>query len=188
MYEKELQVRILTFKEDVLTDPVSSQERFDGQSDSHAAHPSAKDKGVHRAKSNFWYIADHQTDLSLSLLSLDHLLRSQQLTFAFVGLAPSLLVLYGLGGWMRGLWRGEKRGKGRKRSYFNGLRCVFLSSAPLAELLTSIVRLNGSYLPLQRRRKSSRIEIGVYSLYPLLACEHGQPVWEAAGEKHSLEI
>ncbi|WWD00724.1 hypothetical protein V866_007659 [Kwoniella sp. B9012] len=65
-----------------------------------------------------------KTDLSLSLLSLDHLLRSQQLTFAFVGLAPSLLVLYGLGGWLRGVWRGEKRGKGRKKQYFNGLRSI----------------------------------------------------------------
>ncbi|WRT64668.1 uncharacterized protein IL334_001602 [Kwoniella shivajii] len=65
-----------------------------------------------------------KTDLSLSLLSLDHLLRSQQLTFAAVGLAPSLLVLYGLGGWLQGVWRGEKRGKGRKRTYFNGLRSI----------------------------------------------------------------
>ncbi|WWC86785.1 uncharacterized protein L201_001664 [Kwoniella dendrophila CBS 6074] len=65
-----------------------------------------------------------KTDLSLSLLSLDHLLRSQQLTFAFVGLAPSLLVLYGLGGWLRGVWKGEKRGKGRKKQYFNGLRSI----------------------------------------------------------------
>ncbi|WWC59570.1 uncharacterized protein I303_102126 [Kwoniella dejecticola CBS 10117] len=65
-----------------------------------------------------------KTDLSLSLLSLDHLLRSQQLTFAFVGLAPSLLVLYGLGGWLRGVWRGEKRGKARKKQYFNGLRSI----------------------------------------------------------------
>jgi nuclear-control-of-ATPase protein 2 len=63
-----------------------------------------------------------QTDLSLSLLSLDHLLRSQQLTFAFVGVAPSVLILYGLGGWLKGVWRGEQRGKGRRRRYFNGLR------------------------------------------------------------------
>ncbi|WVR04733.1 hypothetical protein IAU60_001744 [Kwoniella sp. DSM 27419] len=73
-----------------------------------------------------------KTDLSLSLLSLDHLLRSQQLTFAFVGVAPSFLVLYGLGGWLRGVWRGEKRGKGRKREYFNGLRSIerLLITAP----------------------------------------------------------
>jgi nuclear-control-of-ATPase protein 2 len=60
--------------------------------------------------------------LSLSLLSLDHLLRSQQLTFAFVGVAPSVLILYGFGGWLKGVWRGEQRGKGRRRRYFNGLR------------------------------------------------------------------
>ncbi|OCF33869.1 hypothetical protein I316_04581 [Kwoniella heveanensis BCC8398] len=73
-----------------------------------------------------------KTDLSLSLLSLDHLLRSQQLTFAFVGVAPSFLVLYGLGGWFRGVWRGEKRGKGRKRQYFNGVRSIerLLITAP----------------------------------------------------------
>ena len=63
-----------------------------------------------------------QTDLSLSLLSLDHLLRSQQLTFAFVGLAPSLLVLYGIGGWARRVWNGEKRGKTRRMAYVRGVR------------------------------------------------------------------
>lgn len=73
-----------------------------------------------------------QTDLSLSLLSLDHLLRSQQLTFAFVGVAPSFLILYGLGGYVRSAWKGEKRGKGRRRRYFTGLRDVerILLTAP----------------------------------------------------------
>ncbi|KAK8847520.1 hypothetical protein IAR55_005378 [Kwoniella newhampshirensis] len=73
-----------------------------------------------------------KTDLSLSLLSLDHLLRSQQLTFAFVGVAPSVLVLYGLQGWLQGVWKGEKRGKGRRREYFNGLRSIerLLITAP----------------------------------------------------------
>jgi nuclear-control-of-ATPase protein 2 len=63
-----------------------------------------------------------QTDLSLSLLSLDHLLRSQQLTFAFVGIAPSLLILYGIGGYLGRVWRGENRGKRRRMRYFTGLR------------------------------------------------------------------
>lgn len=63
-----------------------------------------------------------KTDLSLSLLSLDHLLKSQQLTFAFVGLAPSLLVLYGLWGWAKGVWTGEKRGKSRRIAYSTALR------------------------------------------------------------------
>ncbi|KAJ9116572.1 hypothetical protein QFC20_000504 [Naganishia adeliensis] len=65
-----------------------------------------------------------KTDLSLSLLSLDHLLRSQQLTFAFVGLAPSLLVLYGLGGWFRRVWNGENRGKTRRMAYVRGVRDI----------------------------------------------------------------
>ncbi|ORX33993.1 ATP synthase regulation protein NCA2-domain-containing protein [Kockovaella imperatae] len=65
-----------------------------------------------------------KTDLSLSLLSLDHLLRSQQLTFAFVGVAPSVLILYGVGGWLRGFWRGEQRGKSRRKTYFYGLRDI----------------------------------------------------------------
>lgn len=65
-----------------------------------------------------------QTDLSRALLQLDHLLRSQQLTFAFVGVAPSVLVVYALWGWLRGIVRGENRGKGRRRRYFNGLREV----------------------------------------------------------------
>ncbi|KAJ9125559.1 hypothetical protein QFC22_000521 [Naganishia vaughanmartiniae] len=65
-----------------------------------------------------------KTDLSLSLLSLDHLLRSQQLTFAFVGLAPSLLVLYGIGGWAKRAWNGENRGKSRRMAYVRGIRDV----------------------------------------------------------------
>jgi hypothetical protein len=79
-----------------------------------------------------------QTDLSLSLLSLDHLLRSQQLTFAFVGLAPSLLVLYGIGGWLKRVWNGEKRGKTRRMAYVRGVRCVTCEisvSTRLIELL-----------------------------------------------------
>jgi nuclear-control-of-ATPase protein 2 len=124
VYEKELQVCESSHRFDIpLTSLVTGQERADGESDPHSPHSGAKDKGKLTDPSSLSdVIADFQTDLSLSLLSLDHLLRSQQLTFAFVGLAPSLLVLYGLGGWMRGLWRGEKRGKSRRRTYFNGLR------------------------------------------------------------------
>ncbi|KIR60442.1 hypothetical protein I314_03737 [Cryptococcus bacillisporus CA1873] len=77
-----------------------------------------------------------KTDLSLSLLSLDHLLRSQQLTFAFVGLAPSLLILYGFGGWLQGIWKGEKRGKSRRRAYFHSLRSIerLLITSPDGEM------------------------------------------------------
>ncbi|RSH79789.1 Nuclear control of ATPase protein 2 [Apiotrichum porosum] len=73
-----------------------------------------------------------KTDLSLSLESLDQLLRSQQLTFAFVGVAPSVLLLWGAWGWVSSLWTGENRGKSRRRRYFHGMRNVerLLLTAP----------------------------------------------------------
>jgi nuclear-control-of-ATPase protein 2 len=73
-----------------------------------------------------------QTDLSLALERLDQLLRSQQLTFAFVGVAPSVLVLWGVWNWVVTSWRGEHRGKARVRRYFTGLRDVerILITAP----------------------------------------------------------
>ncbi len=33
-------------------------------------------------------------------------------------------MLYGLSGWLRRVWTGEKRGKGRKQAYAQGLRDV----------------------------------------------------------------
>lgn len=49
-----------------------------------------------------------------------------------MGVAPSFLILYGLGGYLRSAWKGEKRGKQRRRRYFNGLRDVerILLTAP----------------------------------------------------------
>ncbi len=51
-------------------------------------------------------------DVDLALSGIDKLLKSQELTFAFVGVAPSLAVLYMLAGWAKAVWKG---GKGRKR-------------------------------------------------------------------------
>lgn len=65
-----------------------------------------------------------KTDLSVALLQLDSLLQSQQLTFAFVGIAPSILVLWMVWGWVRDLTSGANRGKGRKRRYFYGMRSI----------------------------------------------------------------
>lgn len=47
-------------------------------------------------------------------------------------MAPSFLILYGLGGYLRSAWKGEKRGKHRRRRYFNGIRDVerILLTAP----------------------------------------------------------
>jgi nuclear control of ATPase protein 2 len=54
------------------------------------------------------------------------LLRSQELTFGFVGVAPSLAVVYIVGGWLRGLWSGGRgRGKyGGKRSRENSFYAI----------------------------------------------------------------
>ncbi len=60
----------------------------------------------------------------MALQSLDQLLRSQQLTFAFVGVAPSVLLLYGVWGWLRRLYVGEGRNKGRRRRYFHSVRAL----------------------------------------------------------------
>ncbi len=50
-------------------------------------------------------------DIDFALEGIDKLLRSQELTFGFVGVAPSLAVLYVICGWIRSLWRGELRSK-----------------------------------------------------------------------------
>lgn len=72
-----------------------------------------------------------QVDVDLALSGIDHLLRSQELTFAFVGVAPSLLVLYLLSGWVRAFLSGagglalggRSRAEGRRRSW-ESIRCA----------------------------------------------------------------
>ena len=70
-------------------------------------------------------------DIDYALAGIDKLLRSQELTFGFVGVAPSLAVLYVVGGWLRGLlWRqnsqwGKKYGgPAKRRGSFYAMRCV----------------------------------------------------------------
>ncbi|KZV86149.1 NCA2-domain-containing protein [Exidia glandulosa HHB12029] len=53
-----------------------------------------------------------KVDLDVAMNGIDKLLRSQELTFAFVGVAPSLAILYGVGGWLLRVWNGG-RGGGR---------------------------------------------------------------------------
>ncbi|KIO29387.1 hypothetical protein M407DRAFT_169623 [Tulasnella calospora MUT 4182] len=53
-----------------------------------------------------------KVDVDLALTGIDRLLQSQQLTFAFVGVAPSLAILYMFGGWFRSTLLGVS-GKGR---------------------------------------------------------------------------
>lgn len=51
-------------------------------------------------------------DINQALSGIDKLLKSQELTFAFVGVAPALAIVYAFAGYLRNLWSG---GKGRGR-------------------------------------------------------------------------
>jgi len=65
---------------------------------------------------------------------IEKMLRSQELTFGFVGVAPSMLVLAVLGRWMRGLTRsdgGRKKRTEVKRRCWMTLRCVGVLSLSL---------------------------------------------------------
>ncbi|CCA67648.1 related to NCA2-control of mitochondrial synthesis of Atp6p and Atp8p [Serendipita indica DSM 11827] len=53
-----------------------------------------------------------KVDVDFALSGIDKLLRSQELTFGFVGLAPALLIVYSTFDWLRSTWRGGS-GKGR---------------------------------------------------------------------------
>ena len=53
-----------------------------------------------------------QVDIDQALSGIDKLLKSQELTFAFVGVAPSLAIVYTVVGYLRNIWSGS-RGKGR---------------------------------------------------------------------------
>lgn len=50
--------------------------------------------------------------MDFALSGIDKLLRSQELTFGFVGVAPSLAVVYLFSAWLLDIWRGGK-GKGK---------------------------------------------------------------------------
>jgi len=68
-------------------------------------------------------------DIDQTLLGIDRLLKSQQLTFAFVGVAPALGIVYVLGGMLSNIWRGGKGrgrwgGKRRRREGWEGMRRI----------------------------------------------------------------
>ncbi|KAG8861672.1 Nuclear control of ATPase protein 2 [Tulasnella sp. 330] len=53
-----------------------------------------------------------KVDIDLAASGIDKLLRSQELTFAFVGVAPSITILYFFSNWLKNLWAGSS-GRGR---------------------------------------------------------------------------
>ncbi|EJC98511.1 NCA2-domain-containing protein [Fomitiporia mediterranea MF3/22] len=52
-----------------------------------------------------------KVDLDQALSGIDKLLKSQELTFAFVGVAPALAIVYAAFSGVRGLWTGGRGGK-----------------------------------------------------------------------------
>ncbi|PCH40219.1 NCA2-domain-containing protein [Wolfiporia cocos MD-104 SS10] len=60
----------------------------------------------------FIQVQKAKVDIDQALAGIDKLLKSQELTFAFVGVAPALAIVYVAGGYFRSVWRGG-RGRGR---------------------------------------------------------------------------
>jgi len=59
----------------------------------------------------FIQVQKAKVDINQALSGIDKLLRSQELTFAFVGVAPALSLVYISAGYIRGLLAGgERRG------------------------------------------------------------------------------
>ncbi|KAJ7076389.1 NCA2-domain-containing protein [Mycena belliarum] len=62
-------------------------------------------------RSVFIQVQKAKVDIDQALAGIDKLLKSQELTFAFVGLAPALVVVALLGRSVSGLWRGSGQGR-----------------------------------------------------------------------------
>ncbi|KAG1872478.1 NCA2-domain-containing protein [Suillus subalutaceus] len=78
-------------------------------------------------RSMFIQVQKAKVDLDQALAGIDKLLKSQELTFAFVGVAPALAVIYVAGGFLRGLLSirpGRYGGKLRKTSVWLAMRRI----------------------------------------------------------------
>jgi nuclear-control-of-ATPase protein 2 len=94
-----------------------------------------------------------QVDIDFALTGIDKLLRSQELTFEFVGVAPALAVVYVFIGWVRTSLAGT-RGRGRfggrkqrSRAYDAIRRVERLLLAPSSSAKHPYRPANASYFP-----------------------------------------
>ncbi|BGP45863.1 Nuclear control of ATPase protein 2 [Rhodotorula kratochvilovae] len=75
-----------------------------------------------------------KVDVALAMDGIEKMLKSQQLTFGFVGVAPSMLVLAVLGRWIRGLTRSDggrkRRGEVHRRCWMTVRQLDLLLSPP----------------------------------------------------------
>lgn len=102
-----------------------------------------------------------QVDINQALAGIDKLLKSQELTFAFVGVAPALAIVYGAVGYFRNVWsggrgRGRYGGKARRSSVWLTMRYVFLPFSSLF-LCGCAVMLICTRLRLARTRRLERL-------------------------------
>lgn len=80
---------------------------------------------------------DGQVDINQALSGIDKLLKSQELTFAFVGVAPALAIVYAAAGYVRGIWSGGKGqgrygGTARRSGVWLTMRSVFAWSSAVS--------------------------------------------------------
>ncbi|GAA5922601.1 hypothetical protein JCM3775_005789 [Rhodotorula graminis] len=82
-----------------------------------------------------------KVDVALAMDGIEKMLRSQELTFGFVGVAPSMLVLAVVGRWMRGLTRSDggrkKRTEVKRRCWMTLRQLDLLLSPPRSSRRTS---------------------------------------------------
>jgi len=80
-------------------------------------------------RSVFVQVQKAKVDIDQALAGIDKLLKSQELTFAFVGVAPAFAIVYIVGGYMKALWlggrgRGRYGGKNRRASVWAAMRRI----------------------------------------------------------------
>ncbi|KAH0832045.1 ATP synthase regulation protein NCA2-domain-containing protein [Lanmaoa asiatica] len=78
-------------------------------------------------RSSFVQVQKAKVDIDQALTGIDRLLKSQELTFAFVGVAPALAVVYVVGGFLKQLVLGSRNkygGKHRQMSVWLTMRRV----------------------------------------------------------------
>ncbi|PIL22356.1 hypothetical protein GSI_15044 [Ganoderma sinense ZZ0214-1] len=80
-------------------------------------------------RSLFIQIQKAKVDINQALSGIDKLLKSQELTFAFVGVAPALAIVYGLFSnlgrlWLGGMGRGRYGGKAKRVGVWSAMRRI----------------------------------------------------------------
>ncbi|EJU03141.1 NCA2-domain-containing protein [Dacryopinax primogenitus] len=115
-----------------------------------------------------------KVDVDVALSGIDKLLKSQELTFAFVGVAPSITILYFSGSWLSSLWysgrgRGRYGGERKREEAWLSLRRVehlLLAPEPLPPLtqgllvlsLSSLRTYGQTHLPVRTRLREGFLE------------------------------